>query len=154
MKIGDFLHSNPLRLGIKKCALSAWLVLITFVLTKHYVLLAVQLLARCNAIRNACAMQVKLNVLNLVFNFYKATPPRRGVLEKTGGEKHSKCCGFSSFLFSFSSFQGWLICVLHHLAFLVCLPTHYFLSPITHFQPLKPHFLTVVLPFSAMFLWL
>ena len=44
-------------------------------------------------------MQVKLNMLNLVFNFYKTTPPRRGVLEKTGGEKHSKCRVFSSLLF-------------------------------------------------------
>ena len=154
MKIGNFLHPNPLHLGIKKCALSAWLVLITCVLTKHYGLFAAWLLVRCNAIRNACAMQVKLNMLNLVFNFYKTTPLRRGVLEKTGGEKHSKCRVFSSFLFPFSSFQGRLTCVLHHFAFLVCLPTHYFLSPITHFQPLKPYFLTVVLPFSAMFLWL
>ena len=104
MKMGDFLHPNPLRLGIKKCALSAWLVLITCVLTKHYVLLAAWLLVRCNATRNACAMQVKLNMLNLIFNFYKTTSPRRGVLEKTGGEKHSKCRVFSSFLFPFSSF--------------------------------------------------
>ena len=41
-------------------------------------------------------------------------------------------------------------CVLHHFAFLDWLPTHYFLSPITHFQPLKTHFLTTILPFSAM----
>ena len=104
MKMGDFLHPNPLRLDIKECALSAWLVLITCALTKHYGLFAAWLLVRCNAIRNACAMQVKLNVLNLVFNFYKTTTPRRGVLEKTGGEKHSKCRVFSSFLFPFSSF--------------------------------------------------
>ena len=104
VKIGVLLHPNPLRLGIKKCALSAWLVLITCALTKRCGLFAAWLLVRCNAIRNACAMQVKLNMLNLVFNFYKTTPPRRGVLEKTGGEKHSKCRGFSSFLFPFSSF--------------------------------------------------
>ena len=104
MKMGDFLHPNPLRLGIKKCALSAWQVLITCVLTQHYVLFAAWLLARYNATRNACAMQVKLSMLNLVFNFYKTTPSQRGVLEKTGGEKHSKCRGFSSFLFPFSSF--------------------------------------------------
>ena len=78
--------------------------MITYVLTKHYGMFAAWLLVRCNATRNACVMQVKLNMLNLVFNFYKTTPPRHGVLEKTGGGKHSKCCGFSAFLFSFSSF--------------------------------------------------
>ena len=41
-------------------------------------------------------------------------------------------------------------CILYHLAFLVWLPAHYFLRPTTHFQPLKTHFLTVILPFSAM----
>ena len=71
-------------------------------LTKHYGMFAAQLLARCNATRNVCAMQVKLNMLNLVFNFYKTAPPRRGVLEKTGGEKHSKCRVF--FIFSVSFF--------------------------------------------------
>ena len=43
-------------------------------------------------------------------------------------------------------------CVLHHFTFLVWLPTHYFLCPITRFLPLKTHFLTAFLPFSAMFL--
>ena len=42
-------------------------------------------------------------------------------------------------------------CILHHLAFLVWLPTHNFPSPITHFQPLKTHFLMTISPFSAMF---
>ena len=41
-------------------------------------------------------------------------------------------------------------CILYHLAFLVWLPAHYFLRPTTHFQLLKTHFLTVILPFSAM----
>ena len=41
-------------------------------------------------------------------------------------------------------------CILYHLAFLDWLPTHYFLPPITHFQPLNPHFLTTILPFFAM----
>ena len=40
--------------------------------------------------------------------------------------------------------------ILHHLAFLVWLSAHYFLRPITRFQPLKTHFLTIILPFSAM----
>ena len=67
-------------------------------LTKHYKMFSAQLLARCNATRNACAVQLKLNVLNLVFNFYKIAPPRRGVLEKTGDEKHRKCHIFPPFL--------------------------------------------------------
>ena len=41
-------------------------------------------------------------------------------------------------------------CILHHLAFLFWLPTHYFLRPITRFQTLKCHFLMVILPFLAM----
>ena len=41
-------------------------------------------------------------------------------------------------------------CILHHLAFLVWLPAHYFLRPITHFLASKPHFLTAILPFLAM----
>jgi len=39
---------------------------------------------------------------------------------------------------------------LHHFTFLVWLPTHYFLRPITRFLPLKTHFLTAIFPFSAM----
>ena len=106
---------------------------ITCMLTKHYGMFAAQLLARCNATRNACAVHLKLNVLNLVFNFYKTAPPRWGVLEKTEGKKHRKCHIFPPFLPPFSSFWGWLTCILHHLAFLVWLPTHYFSRPISHF---------------------
>ena len=43
-------------------------------------------------------------------------------------------------------------CILHHLAFLFWLPTHFFLRPITRFQPLKCHFLMVILPFLVMYL--
>ena len=43
-------------------------------------------------------------------------------------------------------------CVLYHLAFLDWLNARNFLSPITRFYPLKSHFLTTILPFSAMFL--
>ena len=42
-------------------------------------------------------------------------------------------------------------CILHHFAFLFCLPAHYFCSPKTHFQTPKPHFLTTILPFFAMY---
>ena len=41
-------------------------------------------------------------------------------------------------------------CILHHLAFLEWLLTRIFPSPITHFLPLKTHFLTTILPISAM----
>ena len=41
-------------------------------------------------------------------------------------------------------------CILHHFAFLVWLPARIFSPPISHFQPLKPHFLTVVSLLLAM----
>ena len=41
-------------------------------------------------------------------------------------------------------------CILHHLAFLVWLPAHIFLLPITPFLPLKSYFLTTILPILAM----
>ena len=43
-------------------------------------------------------------------------------------------------------------CILHHLAFLFWLPTHFFLRPITRFQPLRCHFLMVNQPFLVMYL--
>jgi len=42
--------------------------------------------------------------------------------------------------------------VLHHFAFLFWLDARVFSSPIAPILPLKPRFLTPVLPFSAMFL--
>ena len=42
--------------------------------------------------------------------------------------------------------------ILYHLAFLDWLNARNFLSPGTRFYPLKSHFLTTILPFSAMFL--
>ena len=41
-------------------------------------------------------------------------------------------------------------CILHHFAFLVWLPTRFFSTPFSHFQPLKPHFLAAILPFLVM----
>ena len=41
-------------------------------------------------------------------------------------------------------------CILHHLAFLVWLPAHIFLLPITPFLPLKFHFLAAILAFLTM----
>ena len=59
---------------------------------------------------------------------------------------------FQSFTPFVLSVFGNETCILHHFAFLVWLPTQNFSSPITHIQPLKSHFLTVVLPFLTMFL--
>ena len=42
-------------------------------------------------------------------------------------------------------------CILHHFAFLVWLPTRFFSTPISHFQPLKPHFLAAIQPFLVMY---
>ena len=58
---------------------------------------------------------------------------------------------FQSFTPYFLSTFKRRTCILHHIAFLFCLPAHYFLCPITRFQPPKSNFLGVVLPFSAMY---
>ena len=42
-------------------------------------------------------------------------------------------------------------CILHHLASLFWLPARIFSTPISPFLPLKPHYLTAILPFLAMF---
>ena len=42
--------------------------------------------------------------------------------------------------------------ILHHFAFLFWLPTRFFSTPITRFQPLKFHFLMAILPLLALFL--
>ena len=43
--------------------------------------------------------------------------------------------------------------ILHYFAFLFSLPTHYFLHSITHFLPLKNHFLWLFCPFQPCFSW-
>ena len=52
-------------------------------------------------------------------------------------------------LFDLSVFKN-RTCILHHLAFLVWLPAHIFLLPLTPFLPLKFHFLAAILAFLAM----
>ena len=42
--------------------------------------------------------------------------------------------------------------ILHHLAFLFWSSARNFSCPITHFQTLKPYFLTAILPFLVLFL--
>ena len=72
------------------------------------------------------------------------------VLAKIQVEKWVKSNYFQPFMSScLSDFKN-ITCILHHIAFLVCLPTRIFSTPITHFQPLKPRFLMCVLPFFAM----
>ena len=76
----------------------------------------------------------------------------RSILAKILVKKQAKSHYFHPFTFWDLSVFKPRTCILHHFAFLDCLPTHYFLRPITHFQPLKLHILTVILPFRAMFL--
>ena len=72
------------------------------------------------------------------------------VLAKIQVEKWVKSHYFQPFMSScLSDFKN-TTCILHHIAFLVCLPTRIFSTPITHFQPLKPRFLMGLLPFFAM----
>ena len=56
--------------------------------------------------------------------------------------------------FLFQSIFKNAACILHHLAFLVWLSARIFLCSKSCFQPLKPHFLMVVLPFLPCFSWL
>ena len=74
------------------------------------------------------------------------------ILAKIWGIKWANWHYFRPFMSHTLSIFKHKTCILHHFAFLVWLPTHYFLRPITHFQHLKCHFLTVILPFSALFL--
>ena len=49
-----------------------------------------------------------------------------------------------------SSFEK-IVCIQHHLAFLVACRFVFFSTPNSCFQPLKPHFLTYVLPLLSPF---
>ena len=74
----------------------------------------------------------------------------RSVLAKIRVKKQAKSHYFYPFMpWCLSIFRP-RTCILHHFTLLVWLPTHIFSTPITHFQPLKTHFLTTILPFLAM----
>ena len=75
----------------------------------------------------------------------------RSILARMLVRKWAKSHNFPSSTSSFLSVFRVKTCVLHHFTFLVWLPTHYFLPPITRFLPPKSHFLATILPFSAMF---
>ena len=75
----------------------------------------------------------------------------RAILAKILVKKVANIRYFSSFIPSGLSVFKPGTCILHHIAFLFCLPAHYFLPPITPFSPLKTYFLAAVLPFLAMF---
>ena len=89
--------------------------------------------------------------LKLLFFLLQNHSDFRSVLAKISVIKQVNChysWPFTPFVLSVLKNKT---CILHHIAFLVWLPTHYFLRPTTHFQPLKNHFLTTISPFSAMF---
>ena len=65
----------------------------------------------------------------------------RAVLAKIQAIKQLNCPYFQICSPSVLSIFKNRTCVLHHLAFLEWLPTRIFPSPITHFLPLKTHFL-------------
>ena len=88
--------------------------------------------------------------LNFLYFILQQHSKFHSVLAKIQVEKWVNSHYFQPFMSScLSDFKN-TTCILHHIAFLVCLPTRIFSTPITHFQPLKPHFLMAVLPFSAM----
>ena len=65
--------------------------------------------------------------------------------------KQAICPKFRPFTLIFLSTFKPIGCILHHFTLLVWLPTPNFSSPITHFLPLKSHFLMGILPLLAMF---
>ena len=75
----------------------------------------------------------------------------RSVLAKIQAEKSVK----NRFLYPFAPLALSIFtprsCILHHFAFLVWVKSDVFSDPNSCFQPLKPHFLTTILPFSDMF---
>ena len=89
----------------------------------------------------------------LLFQFYNSALIFTPFLEKIQAIKQVICHYFQSFassnMFVFKK-KG---CILHHLAFLVWLPVHCYLYPITYFLPLNPHFLTTILPFLPCLSW-
>ena len=88
--------------------------------------------------------------VKLLFLFLQYDSIFHFVLAKKRLKKQVNCYYFQPFTPYFLSTFKRRTCILHHIAFLFCLPAHYFLRPITRFQPPKSHFLGVVLPFSAM----
>ena len=89
--------------------------------------------------------------LKLLFFLLQNHSNFRSVLAKISVKKQVKSRFFYPFTpWGLSVFKP-RTCILHHLAFLVWLPTHYFLRPTTHFQTPKTYFLTTISPSSAMF---
>ena len=82
--------------------------------------------------------------------FYKTHSTHHPILAQITSQKHAISRILHPCTLLFQSIFKKRTCILHHFAFLVCLPTHYFSHPITRFQPLKLHFLTAILSFLAM----
>ena len=96
----------------------------------------------------------KLTNLKSYNIFYKTGTVRHTILVKNQPAKQAICSKMQQIAFLFQSIFKNAACILHHLAFLVWLSARIFLCPICHFQPLKPHFLMVILPFLPCFSWL
>ena len=84
--------------------------------------------------------------------FYKRGLIRHPLLAKIKVFNQAICLKLQVFRLHDQSIFVKITCILHHFAFLFWLPTRVFSTPITHFQPLKPHFLMAILPFLALFL--
>ena len=84
--------------------------------------------------------------------FYKRGLIRHPLLAKIKVFNQAICLKLQVFRLRYQSIFEKTTCILHHFAFLFWLPTRFFSTPITRFQPLKFHFLMAILPFLAMFL--
>ena len=84
--------------------------------------------------------------------FYKRGLIRHPLLAKIKVFNQAICLKLQVFRLHDQSIFEKITCILHHFAFLFCLPTRVFSTPITRFQPLKLHFQMAILPFLALFL--
>ena len=105
--------------------------------------------SKTHQLKSSSTQNLKLSsfILQLHSNF-------RSLLAKILAKKQVKCHYFYPFKpWDLSIFKH-RTCILHHFAFLFCLPAHYFLPQITHFQTLKPYFLRLFCPFQPCISWL
>ena len=79
--------------------------------------------------------------VKLLFLFLQCGSIFHFVLAKIQLKKQVNSHYFQPFTPYFLSTFKKKVCILHHIAFLFCLPAHYFLRPISHFQSPKPYFL-------------
>ena len=94
----------------------------------------------------------QLTVLNYYLLFLQYCSDFHSVLAKILVKKQVNYYYFLLFTSSKVSVFENITSILHHLAFLVWSSARNFSCPITHFQTLKPYFLTAILPFLVLFL--